>query len=148
MSASEATLQSLAQLLDVHLVHLRTRTVPAHSNTDAPTTAATAPPGTKGKKRSRGRAGRASKENAVNNIADGQASEKVTPTSVTDVAATTAAQTTPQTTTASDSQATAAETAPQVASTPSTGGEWIVKDFLLRHAIGERDFIDIRCVWY
>ncbi|VDK35330.1 unnamed protein product [Taenia asiatica] len=147
MSASEATLQSLAQLLDVHLVLLRTRTVPAHSSTDAPTAAAAAaaaPPGAKGKKRSRGRAGRASKENAANTNADGKVSDKVTPAPITDVATATAAQTAPQTATASDSQTVTAGTAPQAASASSTGGEWIVKDFLLRHAIGERDFIDIR----
>ncbi|KAL5964237.1 GTP-binding protein 1 [Taenia solium] len=144
MSASEATLQSLAQLLDVHLVLLRTRTVPAHSSTDASTAAAAAPPGAKSKKRSRGRAGRASKENAANTNVDGKVSKKVTPTPITDVATATAAQTAPQTATASDSQTVVAGTTPQAASASSTGGEWIVKDFLLRHAIGERDFIDIR----
>ncbi|VDM31651.1 unnamed protein product [Hydatigera taeniaeformis] len=147
MSASEATLRSLAQLLDVHLVHLRTRTVPAHSNNDTSNTAATAPQGARGKKRSRGRARRGSKENVAGTTMDGQLSEKVAPLLVTDASEITAAasaQSAPQATKESISQTPVSENAPQTTSVSSTGGEWVVKDFLLRHAIDERDFIDIR----
>ncbi|KAH9277767.1 GTP-binding protein 1 [Echinococcus granulosus] len=146
MSASEATLQSLTQLLDVHLIHLRTRTVPMLSTTDVSTTAAAAPPRAKNKKSSRGRARPGSKESAFGVTADGQASEKVTPAPATDAsaAAAVAIETASQAAIAPDSLTAATGTAPQTVMASATGGEWVVKDFLLRHAIGERDFIDIR----
>ena len=107
MNASEATLRSLAQLLDVHVIHLRDRTVSASAAASSSTG------GGGGRKRQRKRPGH--NASAEETTLDGEHKAENTTT-----------------------------VAPVSSATPA--GEWLVKDFLLRRAIGERDFIDIRLV--
>ncbi len=122
MNASVATLQSLAQLINANLIHLRDRSVvqqphqTQQSNTagDAPT--ATGPPAG-GKKRTRRKSARNSGSNQT------PANEGATENAEIQPAAPENAQPTPSTIGSDD---------------------WVVKDFLLRQAIGDRDFIDIR----
>ena len=112
MSASEATLQALAKLLDVHVIPLQDRTVPASTAKSTGPGGGGGGGGGGGKKRQRKRSGRNTKTEEV--AVDGE-------------------------------QKAENSTIPAVEPpTTSAGGEWLVKDFLLRRAIGEHDFIDIR----
>uniref|UniRef100_A0A5K3ESD2 Tr-type G domain-containing protein n=1 Tax=Mesocestoides corti TaxID=53468 RepID=A0A5K3ESD2_MESCO len=134
MDASVATLQLLAQLLNAKLIHLRDRTVVHQPSTASDAAPATAP-ATGGKERTKRKAKRANASASASTSPNASTTSATTipAASTTDAAATAAAEkpTTPTTTAAA-------------ASSTGHSADWIVKDFLLRQVIGDRDFIDIR----
>ncbi|KAM7533369.1 hypothetical protein Aperf_G00000123509 [Anoplocephala perfoliata] len=126
MSASEVTLRTLAEQLNAHLIHLRDRSFPAHSgstNNAAPATSIPAASNTTGR--------------------TGDANASTTQTKKKKNRGRGGRNLAPENNSSSTSGATDKPSTPPSAPT-SGGGEWIVKDFLLRQVIDEQDFIDIR----
>lgn len=123
MTASEATLQILAEELNAHVIHLRCRNVSSHPGSSNTTT---------------------------NNTSNPVLTKSSTP--ITNSATTTQSNKkkssrnslATSTSTSNESNSSSAEKTSSQSTTATSGGEWIVKDFLLRQVIGEQDFIDIR----
>ncbi|VDN96363.1 unnamed protein product [Rodentolepis nana] len=124
MAASEATLQSLAEKLNAHVIHLRCRNVSSHPGSSNTTSNSTSNP---------------------------VPTKSTTPIANSDTTATQFKKKKSGhnsfgtvTSTSNESNSSSTEKTSSQSTTATSGGEWIVKDFLLRQVISEQDFIDIR----
>uniref|UniRef100_A0A0R3SRM8 Tr-type G domain-containing protein n=1 Tax=Hymenolepis diminuta TaxID=6216 RepID=A0A0R3SRM8_HYMDI len=125
MTASEVTLRALAEKLNAHVIHLRDRNVPAHPASSNTTTNNTSNPAMTESS--------TSATNINTNIAPSKKKKKGGRNSGP-----------ANNSTSNESNSLTEKISPSQSTTTTSGGEWIVKDFLLRQVVGEQDFIDIR----